>query len=162
MWALGAVVYEMLHNVPAFHGDTLNDIEIRIRSPAGHSAISKLASAAARSIVSQLLTIEPSSRPSAREVLEHPWLKPSAVGVVRTFGPIPGRTVAQADASPTDEDEGEDEEEEGDDEVGDSTEPLGNQVLKAHRTEARAANSEELSRKLEALYASDGDDVAAD
>ena len=156
-WALGCVVYEALHNVPAYHGDTHDDIKVRIRTAGGHSPLSRLLSPAARGFVQSLLCIESGARPTAERLLSHAWLQPAAAPW--SFpGPIGGRyaeggTTTEEEEEEEDEEDGDEDEE--DDDGGHRQPAQGNRVLTAFRTQAREASSEDLSRQLAALYGSD-------
>ena len=74
MWALGALLFEMLHNQCAYHGVTQGDIENRIRTQGGHQEIDRELSSAARAVLHGLLTVAPSKRLRAGDLIDHPWL----------------------------------------------------------------------------------------
>jgi len=86
MWALGVVVFEILHGKPTFYGANLEQLETRIRA-VSHAPFDAFVSAGARALVSALLKADPAKRLSAKKTLEHGWLKQSAlactVGVER-------------------------------------------------------------------------------
>jgi len=84
MWSFGVVMFVMLFGFPPFHGDSDPVIFNRIR--AGFDPTVKKGwgpwfpaqcpvSAAARDLISKLLTKDASARLSAKETLEHPWMQ---------------------------------------------------------------------------------------
>lgn len=96
MWAVGAMLYEMLHGRPAFHGNTLPQIEQRIRT-AQHQPLSLEVPADGRSLVSACLVASPNLRISASTALStHPWL---AIGTPPT--PPTSASAAVAAAAPS-------------------------------------------------------------
>ena len=74
MWALGAVAYEMLHNRAAFHGNSEQDIEMRISMSGGYNDLRRSLSAAAKGLIQGLLCQEVAKRMTAAHVLAHPWV----------------------------------------------------------------------------------------
>ncbi len=75
MWALGAVLYEMLHGKPAFYGTTVLQVEERIRA-CSHGEVRRALSAECKAALHALLQQRPSKRLTSKGVLEHPWLEP--------------------------------------------------------------------------------------
>ncbi|EOD06943.1 hypothetical protein EMIHUDRAFT_68578, partial [Emiliania huxleyi CCMP1516] len=73
MWALGALVYELLHAQPAFRASTLPQLSMRIQRGA-HQPLSTSLSPRARAVVKKLLLVDPSARLSAHSLIEQPWL----------------------------------------------------------------------------------------
>lgn len=69
MWALGAMVYEMLHCRPAFHGCTELQLQIRIRGGA-HAPVRVGTSKGARAILKALLTPKVEHRLTALELAQ--------------------------------------------------------------------------------------------
>ena len=116
MWALGAILYEMLHTRPAFHGNTEQDIEIRICQSGGYNDLRRSLSSAAKSVVQGLLSIDVSTRLTAEEVLGSGWI------VRASSRPLPVPDVTSADAAEA-EDDGGIEEDEGDENDGDEAPP---------------------------------------
>ena len=78
MWALGAVAYEMLHNRTAFHGNTEQDIEMRISMSGGYNDLRRSLSAAAKGLLQGLMCQEVAKRMTAADVLAHPWVRAAA------------------------------------------------------------------------------------
>ena len=74
MWALGCLIYELLHKSMAFQAPEQFQLESRIRN-AHHQPIAKDVPSGARSLISGLLTIKVASRLTAEQVLEHPWVR---------------------------------------------------------------------------------------
>ena len=94
LWALGAVVFEMLHVVPAFvkGGATLSpdagggsihsadvgtaaEIEVRIRQGLMEDDLRRTLTPAARGMLQGMLTIDPEDRFTATDVLQHRWIR---------------------------------------------------------------------------------------
>ena len=87
VWALGAMLFEMLHGKAAFHGNTLAQVEQRIRN-GQHLPFSSEVPAEARGLVTACLTLNPGQRATASGALLHSWL---AVGAPpRAEGSSPG------------------------------------------------------------------------
>ena len=74
MWALGVVLFEIIHGKPAFYGATLEQLETRIRA-VSLAQFDATVSAGARALVQALLKAEPKERFTAKKVLEHSWIK---------------------------------------------------------------------------------------
>lgn len=77
MWALGALVYELLHAAPAFRASSMAMLEMRILR-ASHTPIGAATSAGARSLIKRLLLVSPAARLSAEILLAEPWLAQAA------------------------------------------------------------------------------------
>lgn len=73
MWALGAMLYEMLHGKPAFRGSTMEQLKLRIMR-VSHEALAKPIADGAKALVRELLQQLAESRLTAKQVLVHPWL----------------------------------------------------------------------------------------
>ena len=69
MWALGAMVFEMLHNRIAFNGVSEQQLYQRIRSGT-HHAFRKDLSKEARGLIKGMLTVDPSKRTTAKQAEE--------------------------------------------------------------------------------------------
>ena len=77
MWALGCVIYEMLHSGrPAFHCEERFELEGLIRR-CHHGPIDKRVPPEARSMLGGLLVASPAARLTASQVLERAWLAPA-------------------------------------------------------------------------------------
>ena len=72
MWAFGALVYELLHGKPAFHGATLPQVEQRIRQGSAH--LTYTCAADARALVQGCLADRPHQRLDANSALRTKWL----------------------------------------------------------------------------------------
>ena len=72
MWAYGALVFEMLHGKPAFHGNTLPQLEQRIRAGGAHLPYG--CGGDARALVQACLAERPAQRLDAHAALRHRWL----------------------------------------------------------------------------------------
>ena len=73
LWALGCVLYEMLHGKPAFYGSTAEQLETRIRA-VSHEACSKDLTGLARALIGELLVHAPAKRLTAKALCAAPWL----------------------------------------------------------------------------------------
>lgn len=73
VWALCAVVYEMLHGKAAFRGSSMEQLGIRIMR-VSHESFGTEASAGARSFIKQGLTFDPQARALAQDLSNHSWL----------------------------------------------------------------------------------------
>ena len=87
LWALGVVVFEILHGKPAFYGANLEQLETRIRA-VSHAPFDAPVSAGARALVQALLKAEPAKRLTAKKALEHSWLKQHALAHTVTVAPV--------------------------------------------------------------------------
>ena len=65
MWALGAMIYEMLHNRIAFNGVSEQQLYQRIRSGT-HTAFRKDLSKEAKGVIKSLLAVDPTKRATAK------------------------------------------------------------------------------------------------
>eukprot|EP00884_Botryococcus_braunii_P004030 jgi/Botrbrau1/13628/Bobra.0373s0007.1 len=81
IWSLGVMLYILLSGLPPFWGDTEEEIfrmvlkgDVDFKTAPWPSI-----SNAAKDIVRKLLTPEPGKRPTAQDILEHPWLKEQGV-----------------------------------------------------------------------------------
>ena len=73
LWALGALLYEMLHGKPAFRAVSMEQLKLRILR-VSHEPFAAGCSAGARSLVDALLQQNAETRLTARDVLTHAWL----------------------------------------------------------------------------------------
>jgi calcium-dependent protein kinase len=77
LWSIGVLAYVLLCGYPPFNGSTDQEILQRVKigrfvfPPAEWKGVSS----AAKNFISKLLELNPSSRMSAQEALEHEWLK---------------------------------------------------------------------------------------
>eukprot|EP00271_Cylindrocystis_brebissonii_P007691 TRINITY_DN212_c0_g1_i1.p1 TRINITY_DN212_c0_g1~~TRINITY_DN212_c0_g1_i1.p1 ORF type:complete len:473 (-),score=38.96 TRINITY_DN212_c0_g1_i1:1150-2568(-) len=83
MWSLGVVLYSMLSASFPFCADASEDLEETIVGASVNFSEGPWVSlsAEALNIVSRLLDKNPSRRPSAKELMKHPWFAPSAACV---------------------------------------------------------------------------------
>lgn len=81
IWSLGVILYIILCGYPPFHGDT--DQEILVKVKRGHFNFDgdewKNVSQEAKDIVNACLKIEPTQRPNAGQLLDFPWFKMEVV-----------------------------------------------------------------------------------
>lgn len=81
MWALGVVLFTLLLGEQPFGGESAGELIASIRGghaslPTGSARWLRL-SPEARGLILSLLSAEQTDRPTARQVLEHPWLQSS-------------------------------------------------------------------------------------
>ncbi|PNH06440.1 putative serine/threonine-protein kinase [Tetrabaena socialis] len=117
IWAVGALVYDVLIGHPPFSGPTIEGqpemplqqladaICSQPHSPPLHAAVPGL-SAAAADFVALALQKDPAARPSAKELLAHPWLAAQGAAHIqrRTFleqQPAPARQAPSRCAPPS-------------------------------------------------------------
>eukprot|EP00331_Platyophrya_macrostoma_P017306 CAMPEP_0176466452 /NCGR_PEP_ID=MMETSP0127-20121128/37899_1 /TAXON_ID=938130 /ORGANISM="Platyophrya macrostoma, Strain WH" /LENGTH=495 /DNA_ID=CAMNT_0017859619 /DNA_START=33 /DNA_END=1515 /DNA_ORIENTATION=+ len=81
VWSCGVIMYIMLCGYPPFHGDSDDDILKKIQSgkfqfegPSYAKVWTKI-SPDAKEVITQMLTLDYTKRPSALEVLQHPWIQ---------------------------------------------------------------------------------------
>lgn len=76
MWSLGVIMYILLSGYPPFHAKSNREKQQRIL--AGDFSFDditwKTISSSAKDLISRLLSVEPYKRPSAQELLNHPWV----------------------------------------------------------------------------------------
>jgi len=73
VWALCAVVYEMLHGKAAFRGSSMEQLGIRIMR-VSHESFGPEASAAARGFIKKGLVFDTLKRATATELMSHAWV----------------------------------------------------------------------------------------
>lgn len=76
MWSLGVIMYILLSGYPPFHAKSNREKQQRIL--AGDFSFDDLTwkkiSSSAKELISRLLSVETYKRPSAEELLKHPWV----------------------------------------------------------------------------------------
>ncbi|KAG9458731.1 hypothetical protein H6P81_003239 [Aristolochia fimbriata] len=76
MWSLGVILYILLSGYPPFHARSNRDKQKMIL--AGDFSFDELTwktiSSSAKQLISSLLAVDPHRRPTAQEVLQHPWV----------------------------------------------------------------------------------------
>ena len=94
MWSLGVTLYSLLVGYYPFYGQSPQELFARIRC--GSYYIPEHVSFLARSLIGSLLSYQPQRRPSAWQILEHPWFKPLNVTVtpMNTDQLVPGQKRA--------------------------------------------------------------------
>lgn len=100
MWALGAVIYEMLENKPAFRGSSMEQLNIRIMR-ASHEAFTSATPAAARALIKGLITLELGNRFPSKQALNHGWFGGSGALPANQCGAITERAPPSPKPMPT-------------------------------------------------------------
>lgn len=75
IWSCGVLMYMMLSGVPPFYGATRKEVMQKISKGkfTFKSKVWSIISKEAKELIEKMLTLNPDKRPSAREVLNHPW-----------------------------------------------------------------------------------------
>jgi serine/threonine protein kinase len=75
IWSCGVLMYMMLSGVPPFYGATRKEVMQKISKGkfSFKSKVWSIISKEAKELIEKMLTLNPDKRPSAREVLNHPW-----------------------------------------------------------------------------------------
>lgn len=77
LWSIGVIMYILLTGIPPFDGKTDNDIIKNVKVgkyPTTSNEFKKLSSDA-KDLIKKLLTLDPKSRISANDALEHSWIQ---------------------------------------------------------------------------------------
>ena len=77
LWSIGVIMYILLTGSPPFDGKNDNDILKVVKAGKYSTTINefKWLSADAKDLIKRMLTMDPKSRISAEEALEHNWIK---------------------------------------------------------------------------------------
>lgn len=86
IWAIGIMLYALLVGKPPFQAKDVNVIYERIKKTEYLFPADKPISEDARTLINDLLSLNPLNRPTIHEILEYPWFK----------GPFPPCTVEDA------------------------------------------------------------------
>jgi len=80
IWSAGVIAYILLGGYPPFYHDNRQELFKLIRKGAFefHPEFWGEVSPEAKELISKMLTVDPSERPSAASLLAHPWLQSSA------------------------------------------------------------------------------------
>eukprot|EP01006_Ploeotia_vitrea_P034097 TRINITY_DN65703_c4_g10_i1.p2 TRINITY_DN65703_c4_g10~~TRINITY_DN65703_c4_g10_i1.p2 ORF type:complete len:316 (-),score=189.59 TRINITY_DN65703_c4_g10_i1:166-1113(-) len=78
MWSIGVMIYLLTHGYPPFNGKHQQKIMQRIRIGKFRFARDIKLSDGLKDIITKLLVKDPTKRLTAREALEHPWVKGDA------------------------------------------------------------------------------------
>jgi len=85
LWSLGVIMYAMTHGYLPFHG---TNAEMREKILAGDYRFSRrlTISKEAKSLIKELLSMDPSKRPTSDSILEHPFFSAGAKKPLRFLG----------------------------------------------------------------------------
>lgn len=86
IWAIGIMLYALLVGKPPFQAKDVNVIYERIKRTEYLFPADKPISEDAKTLIKDLLSLNPLNRPNINEILDYPWFK----------GPFPPRTVEDA------------------------------------------------------------------
>jgi serine/threonine protein kinase len=105
IWALGVLLFEMLHGYAPFRGVKDTDKCMQILS--GNVVFSRNLSDSARDLIEGILKVNPSERLILSEILSHPWLDASSASPVKTSNSmqVPKRPVSKIDTAPVKKEE---------------------------------------------------------
>ncbi len=81
IWSMGCILYEMLTLRHAFDANSMKGLVLKILKGT-YPPISTMYSEDVRGLVGELLTKDPAKRPSIRQILEKPFLKPKITGLI--------------------------------------------------------------------------------
>lgn len=89
IWSAGVILYILLTGVPPFNGSNDDEILNSVREAKLNMKIPQFenVSAKAKDLIQKMLTRNPKSRPSAKEVLEHSWMTASEHEHSKTIDP---------------------------------------------------------------------------
>jgi|TARA_B110001469_G_C9415748_1_gene212407 cell division cycle 2-like protein len=73
VWAFGCVLYEALHGYAPFRGETMEQLQLRIKK-VSHEPLHRDLSTEARSLLESCLTHDAAARATAEGAQAHPWL----------------------------------------------------------------------------------------
>jgi calcium-dependent protein kinase len=100
IWAIGVLTYIILIGDPPFTGTSNVEIFQKIKSGqvdySRKEWIERRISPAAMKFVKRLLTVDPTKRPSAIEVLCDPWLEADRVAIRKRIDPKVGREIVDS------------------------------------------------------------------
>jgi serine/threonine protein kinase len=85
MWALGCVVYEMMHGRMAFPSQHSFELEAAVRG-GHHSAVKASASASSKAVLAGLLKVDAEQRLTAQQLVERPWVQEALKPTVSVGG----------------------------------------------------------------------------
>ena len=96
MWSAGCLLYAMLVGSVPFKAGTVEELHALIQSAKydfkfqsgsrkHNGSVANKFSESVRDLIGRLLTVDPSKRLSAKEALEHPWLKDAATYIADLF-----------------------------------------------------------------------------
>lgn len=72
-WSLGILIFELIAGYTPFGGSSVDEVQAHIQASPRPEFPHKTFSANNKSLITQLLSIEPKDRQTAPEIKQHPW-----------------------------------------------------------------------------------------
>lgn len=73
IWALGVLLYEMVHGHAPFRGDSV--VEVKEKMMKGSYELSDVLSDSLKKLITDILKFDPAERIPLKEILAHQWVK---------------------------------------------------------------------------------------
>lgn len=87
VWSMGVLMYRLLEGKMPYLGE--NSVDIEIKAKGGHVLFTSQTPEEAKGLISAMLTIDPTKRPSAKEVATHPFILCNVDHVLPTINVAP-------------------------------------------------------------------------
>ena len=71
-WALGILLFELLHNFAPFSAKSLDEMKEKVKL--GHYELASNFCKELKSLIIDILQFDPQLRPSMAKICEHPWM----------------------------------------------------------------------------------------
>jgi len=77
IWSIGVILYILLSGIPPFNGNTDGEIMAKVQLGGFdfEDPIWNEVSLQVKELIGKMLNMDPATRPSASEILEHPWFE---------------------------------------------------------------------------------------
>ena len=72
IWALGVLLYEMVHGHAPFRGDSVNEVKERMLK--GSYELSDAISDSLKDLITDILKFDPQERLNIKDILAHKWV----------------------------------------------------------------------------------------